>query len=278
MTRVASDKPQAGEVLVAIMRDRLDFSLLRDRLWYRIPVESASKRLQNRWPPSWLAFYQTKIFGSSAYCVKYYGRVVDVRRVLRSDLFPDEPHDEKSRREYYRLSLESIRELPRPIPSRRLRRLLFIPTTWQKLISAAEINDLYDDSPLEDDLWHQLKVNHIDAERQERVNIGEKRYFLDFAVYCGSGQIDIETDGDTYHSSPEKASVDNVRDNDLRALGWSVLRFNTGQIRDSVIDYCVPKVIKTINAMGGLERGSDLPQRIIQPFPDGSYQMDMFSD
>ncbi|MEK7248484.1 MAG: hypothetical protein AAB092_08440 [Chloroflexota bacterium] len=198
---MAPGKPQSDEVLVAIMRDRLDFSLLRDQLWYRIPVESVQKRLQGRWPPAWLAFYQTKIFGSSAYSVRYYGRVAEIRKVLRSDLFPDEPHDEKSQREYYRMSVESIRELPEPIPSLRLRRLLFIPTTWEKLNSATEINDLYDDSPLEDDLWRQFKVHHIDAERQERVQIDGKSYFLDFAIHCGLGQLDIETAGDTYHSN-----------------------------------------------------------------------------
>lgn len=260
------------------MRDRLDFSLLRERLWYRIPVESANRRLRNRWPPTWLAFYQTKVFGSSAYCVRHYGRVVDVRRVMRSELFPMEPLDERSQREYFVLHLESLRELPAPIPSRRFRRVLFIPTTWEKLIGASEINDLYDDSPLEDDLWRLFKMNGIDAERQERVQVGDRAYFLDFAVFCGLGQLDVETDGDTYHSNPVKAALDNVRDNDLHANGWSVLRFNTGQIREGAADYCVPKVIETINAMGGLTRGDGLPQRIAQRAPDGSYQMDMFSE
>ncbi len=60
-----------GQVLVAIMNNQSDFARLRDELWYRIPVESAPKR----WPPRWLAFYQTKVFGSEAYAVRYYGRV-----------------------------------------------------------------------------------------------------------------------------------------------------------------------------------------------------------
>ncbi|MEX1194296.1 MAG: DUF559 domain-containing protein [Dehalococcoidia bacterium] len=273
---MVGDEPHSGEVLVAIMRDVLDFSVLRDELWYRIPLKTVERDLKNRWPPAWLAFYQTKVFGTSAYTIRYYGRVAGISRVLRSDLFPLEPIDDKSRQEYYKLSLHSLEELATPVPSRRLRRFIFIPTTLQKLLAAAEVNDLYDDSPLEDTLWQQFKLHTIDAERQERVSIHGMTYFLDFAVYCGLGSLDVETDGDTYHSNPAKAAIDNLRDNNLHAAGWNILRFNSAQIRDSVGSYCIPKVIETVNAMGGLSRGQNLPRRLPQKQPDGSFQMDMF--
>jgi hypothetical protein len=35
-------------------------------------------------------------------------------------------------------------------------------------------------------------------------------YSLDFAVYCDKGNIDIETDGDTYHVNPEGSAKDNI--------------------------------------------------------------------
>lgn len=172
------NRRSSGEVLVAILRNQLDFSVLRERLWYRIPVDSVEKYLTGRWPPSWLAFYQTKIFGPSRYSIRYYGRVLQINRVRRSDLFPDEPRDERSLREYYQLFVNGLEELPRPIPSRRLRRLAFIPTTWPKLLAADEINDLYDDSPLEDDLWRLFKTLGIGAERQERVQIRGQKLLL----------------------------------------------------------------------------------------------------
>ena len=60
-----------GEVLVAIINNLNDFADLRDRHWYRIPVTSADKWLRGRFPPEWIAFYQTKKFGTEAYAVNY---------------------------------------------------------------------------------------------------------------------------------------------------------------------------------------------------------------
>jgi len=45
-----------GEVLVAIMNNKLDFAILREQGWYRIPVSSVKKWLKERWPPKYLAF------------------------------------------------------------------------------------------------------------------------------------------------------------------------------------------------------------------------------
>ncbi len=216
-----------GELLVAIINDREDFALARDQHWYRIPVSSVDKWLKNRWPPQWLAFYQTKVFGDEAFSINYYAQVLDVRQVYRRQLFPDRPRDEKANRRYYQLILGPLQKLPQPIFSRRLRRIVFIPTTWQKFAGALEINDLYDESPLEDRLWAELKRLRISAERQEFVQVKERSYALDFAIYCSSGNLNLETDGDTWHSSPERIQQDNLRDNDLTTAGWEHLRFNT---------------------------------------------------
>ncbi len=58
-----------GEVLVAILNNRLDFNLAYEQHWYRIPVNNAKKLLKDRWPPQWLALYQTKAFGQEAHAV-----------------------------------------------------------------------------------------------------------------------------------------------------------------------------------------------------------------
>jgi very-short-patch-repair endonuclease len=64
----------------------------------------------------------------------------------------------------------------------------------------------------------------IDAERQEFVEVKEKAYLLDFAIYCRNGKIDIETDGDIWHSNKNRIPEDNRRDNDLETHGWRTLR------------------------------------------------------
>jgi len=263
-----------SDVLVAIMNKQSDFHILQDQLWYRIPVATAPKR----WPPRWLAFYQTKIFDDEAYAVNHYGRVRSIQVRRRRELFPDEVPNPKSDRRYYQIHLEGLEHLAQPILSRRWRRIVFIPTTWAKFGQAAEINDLYDESPLEDRLWAQLKRQQIAAERQWALKVGKAWYFLDFALFCTEGRIDVETDGDTWHADPERIPEDNRRDNDLASTGWHVLRFNGRQIRESLTDYCVPKVTKMINRLDGLSQ-EGLVSRTFHDAPDGlAQQLTLFED
>src|SRR3990172_5673577 len=128
-----------GEVLVAIINNLLDFAIAREKHWYRIPVGSKEKWLKDRWPPKWLALYQTKKFGEEAYAVNYYAKVREIRQVYRWQLFPDQPRDDRGNRQYCQLSFEPLQRLSVPILSRRRRRIVFIPTTWQKFVNATEI-------------------------------------------------------------------------------------------------------------------------------------------
>ncbi|HDN26257.1 MAG TPA: DUF559 domain-containing protein, partial [Thioploca sp.] len=172
------------------------------------------------------------------------------------------PPDKKSNQRYYQLLIEPLQRLPQPILSRRWRRIIFIPTSWQKFLHAIEINDLYDDSPLENRLWAEFKRLQIQADRQELVKINRQDYALDFAIYCPKGKIDVEIDGDTWHANPKKAAQDNRRDNALESAGWNVLRFNTDQVKEEMAEYCVPTIAETINQLGGVEEGKVLPRKI----------------
>lgn len=260
-----SDK--RGEVLVAIMNNKADFAILQERLWYRIPVDTAPKR----WPPRWLAFYHTKVFGEMAYSIQYYGRVRDIRVVERRQLFPHEFPNPKSDRKYYQVFLKSMEPLSEPIYSARWRRIVFISTTWDKFVRAREVNDLFDESPLEDRLWVELKRQDIPAERQWRLYTQERPYQLDFAVFCNEGNLDIETDGDTWHANVEAAARDYPRDNAVHAAGWQILRFNSRQIRESTVGYCVPKITKMIKNLGGLSEEGLVPRGFFTT-PDGTAQ------
>ena len=261
--------------MVAIVNDKRDFATIQDRNWYRIPVSSARKWLKDRWPPKWIAFYQTKVFGDEAYAVNYYAQVLDIRTVHRSQLFPDQPPHVRDSNRYYQLILGPLDKLPQPILSRRWRRIVFIPTTWKKFINALEINDLYDESPLEDRLWAVFKRNNIPAERQEFVTVENENYFLDFAIYCAKRNIDVEADGDTWHANPKRARQDNLRDNSLTAAGWEVLRFTTHQIQEEAETYCIPNITKAINKSGGVADGNYVTRRIDLK-SDGTYQLGLF--
>lgn len=267
------------EVLVAIINRTSDLAAARKDHWYRIPVGSVEKWLRGCWPPRWLALYQTKVFGAESHAVNYYAQVREVRRVSRRHLFPDQPRDAKSDKLYYQLLLGPLLHLPSPIFSRRLRRIVFIPTTWEKLISALEINDLFEGSPLEDRLWAAFKRFGILAERQEFLRVGRQYYALDFAIHCVRGRLDVETDGDTWHANRERAAEDNRRDNALKMLGWLVLRFTTAQIMNEMRAYCVPTVVTTVNTLGGIDEGRVIPRKIsISTEEGGLTQGSLFDD
>lgn len=271
-----TNTPHPGELLVAIINEPRDFHYAGDEHWYRIPVGSVAAFLKDRWPPRRLAFYQTKIFAEEAYSIRYFADVTGIRLATRRDLFPNEPDGIKSAKSYYRLELGPLQQLPEPIFSRRARRITFIPSTWDKFTSAVEINDLYHGSPLEDQLWAALKRRNIPAEREEYLSAGNQNYALDFAIYCVAKNIDIETDGDTYHANPEKAAYDNLRNNNLTAAGWQILRFTTHQIRDQIDTYCIPEITRTINNLDGLDDG--LAPHKVDSRPDHPYQMGLFDE
>jgi len=266
-----------GEVLVAILNNPDALKRVRDEHWYHIPASSIRKLLTGRWPPQWLAFYQTKIFEQEAFSINYFARVLEVHKKSRLEIFPDQPLHENATLPYYRIVLGPLKKLPKPILSRRWRLIVFIPTTWKKLVNAVEINDLYDESPLEDRLWAELKRLQIPAERQEFVQAEGRNYVLDFAIYCTLGKLDVETDGDTWHAERARIAQDNLRDNNLETAGWKLLRFSSYQIAEQMADYCLPTVVENVNKLGGPDEGRIVPRQINLDSP-GSYQLGLFDD
>jgi len=132
-----------GEVLIAVINSQKDFELARSQCWYRMPIAQVEKlKQQGYWFPQWLAFYQTKVFGTEAYAVNYYARVNQSREVYRWEFFPDQPRDAKSEQRYCKLELSSLERLPQPIVSQRFRRVTFIPTTWEQFKTARTIEEL----------------------------------------------------------------------------------------------------------------------------------------
>jgi hypothetical protein len=132
-----------GEVLITILNNWADLEIARDQHWYRIPVDQVAKLKQRQcWQPKWLAFYQTKVFGTEAHTVRYYAEVTAIHEVYRWELFPEEHRSAKSEKRYCKLELSSLEQLSKPIISKRLRRIVFISTTWEKFILAEQISEL----------------------------------------------------------------------------------------------------------------------------------------
>ena len=257
------------EVLIALLRKVSDFAILETEGWYRIPLDKAPN-----WRPKWLAFYQPKAFKDRAYLIEYYGKVAEIEEAPRRVLFPNEFESAKSGKIYKRYRLEKLEPLENPIISLIPRRLLFVPTTWEKFSTAEYINDIFDDSPLEDDLWRILKRENIRAERQWEVKIGNRFFYLDFAIFCKKGQIDVEADGDTFHrATKEQIDADLDRNNQLYKANWQPLRFSSRQIRVNHGKYVIEEIESSINRLDGLKRDS----RVFYP-KAGAQQLSLFED
>jgi very-short-patch-repair endonuclease len=234
-------------ILIAIMNNGRDLHLAKTESWYRIPVKSAPKRLMEM---RYIAFYLTKPFKDQKWSILYWSEIKGIKIVKRSELLPKEADHPRANEEYYKIEIDELKQLPNPITSKKGRRTAFIPTTISKFRTAKEINDLYNESPLEDKLWDEFKKKGIDAERQYYVSEGKTHYILDFAVFCKEGSIDTECDGDSWHSQPDRIVSDNERDNFLTSKGWSVLRFSSKQINEEM-PYCIDTIKHTAVKLGG---------------------------
>lgn len=234
-------------VLVTIMNSKRDFRVAQTKRWYHIPVKSAPKKVKAHY----LAFYQTKVFGEEKWAINYFAKIINYRIAKRFELFPDEVNHPRVNENYYKIAIGELQRLHQPIISKRWRRIVFIPTTLEKFLKAEEINDLYNESPLEDKLWYEFKREEIETERQFFIGDKEVNYCLDFAVFCQNGKLDVECDGDTWHAQKERIPEDNLRNNYLTSKGWSVLRFGSKEINED-ISYCIKTVKSTANKSGGI--------------------------
>jgi len=247
---MASNK-ETKELLVGLLPRKTALKRLKTEGWYHIPVDTAPKRF----PPTMMAFFQGKVFGDEeAYTIRYFGEVERIDIVPRKELFCTSKRNEfKADRLYYRIQLKDLRMRYQPIVSYRPRRIVFLPTTLEKFEQAEQINDLFDGSPLEDRLWSALKHIHILAERQWKIVVQSRRYFLDFAVFCRDGKLAIETDGYTYHyDDRNQIDYDTWRRNEIEIDGWRLLQYTTKQVRDDWTP-CLSQIQKTIEQLGGVE-------------------------
>ncbi len=239
------------QVLVGIVPRKKLWPVIQKQRWYHIPVKSAPRNVLS---VEYVAFYFPSCFGKKLkYQVIYYAPVLKIDTVKRVRLFPGEPGHPQKDEDYYQFHLGEIEELPRPIPSKRFRRIVHIPTTLQRLVAAEEINDLYDTSPLEEKMYKALKKRKIKPERQVYVDSGSQTYCLDFCIFCRKANIDLECDGEQHHSQPESLAADRLRNNKLASVGWYVLRFSGREIHRELRN-CLTIVEKTINTLNGLKK------------------------
>lgn len=99
------------------------------------------------------------------------------------------------------------------------------------------------DSPLEQTLHEALLDRGIAAE----TGVVVAGHRLDLAISQGPNRLDIECDGAAFHID---RAADSVRDRDIEAAGWRVLRFS-GRRLSRDLTGCVDNVLETLAEPGG---------------------------
>ena len=140
-------------ILVAVMTDPRDLEIARLLGWYRIPLRSAPKVVA----VDYLAFYQTSAFGEGKNCIEYIAAVRGHEMVTRAELLKDQPDHPRAREEYYKIQLGPLERLPQPLQAAQWRRITFLYTTGEYLLTADTIDDLVIHSEERQVLWRALR-------------------------------------------------------------------------------------------------------------------------
>jgi very-short-patch-repair endonuclease len=100
-------------------------------------------------------------------------------------------------------------------------------------------------SPIERILRDSLDIANVEYDMQYPVG----SYRLDFAIVIDGLKLDVESDGQAYHSSPEQVARDRKRNNELTERGWIVLRYSGEQIIKNRYG-CVSQILRTLSSHG----------------------------
>lgn len=262
------------DTLIALLKYKRDLGIAQQQRWYRIPVKAAPTMVKKN-TIKYLALYQPKVFQEEAFQIRWYGEVKQISRVKRQELLPHEKSHPQAQNDYYKIEINELRTRPHPIISRRPRRMLFITTTFSRFQQARELNDVFYESPLEERVWNALQHEGIEAERQYGVHISKKTFYLDFAIFSQARNIDVECDGDRYHTDTPDVKRDKWRNNLLESQGWAVLRYTTDDINNHLED-CISQVKETVNQYGGVQDSTH--PSVYRYIPDETQpQLDFFT-
>lgn len=245
--------PADSPALVVVVNDPADLARAQELGWYRIPLVRAPQRVA----AEHLAFYQTAAFPpGERWAVRWLAPVRSYRIVRRRDLLPEDADHPRADDRYYRVDLGPLTSLPRPIPSRRLRRITFIPTTLGRLLEAEEINDLWVKSPAQERLWAALRQADLQAERQYPLREDLPQYVADFALPCRHGRIAVIV-------TDEPGAEGELREHPapdylLAAAGWTALRVTRAELATR-LEALVAQIKALAEAAGGVAEADYRP-------------------
>ena len=140
--------------LVAIPPESRDLDIARLLGWYRIPLKSAPKLIETDFIP----FYQTSAFGEGhRWRVEYAAPGRGHKMTTRGQLFKDQPDHPRKYEEYFKISLGALFPLSNSIPERSWKRVIFLYTTGERILTSKSLKDLVTHDREREILWHSLR-------------------------------------------------------------------------------------------------------------------------
>lgn len=141
-------------VLVAFLPSPKDLEIARVLGWYRIPLRTAPRVVA----VDTLAFYQPATFGDGhKWCIEFIAPVTGHELTTRGQLFKEDADDPRAGEEYFKLQLGTLQALPKPIPASDWKRLTFLYTTGERLLSAQTLEELSVHDEERKVLWSALR-------------------------------------------------------------------------------------------------------------------------
>ena len=146
--------PDQSLILVAVMPSPRDMEIARVLGWYRIPYRFAPKIVY----VDYLAFYQPAAFGTGhQHCIEVIAPVRGVELTTRREIFRDEPYHPRADEEYFKIQIGSLMSLRQPIQAGKWKRITFLYTTGERLLSARIINELVVQDEERKVIWRSLR-------------------------------------------------------------------------------------------------------------------------
>ena len=200
-------------VLVAVVNNRADLRRAASEGWYRIPQRRAPRRVG----ADYLAFYQTSAFGSEteARTISYYAAVRRYQLLARAELMPEEADHARAEEYYFRIELGPLMRLAQPVPATTFKRLTFIHTTLERLLSAKDVKELRLEGEPFQALWSALRASRL----RPLPNRLAGEWPVDIALRVRNGYLGIRLD-----------EASDMREASEPADRWTILRIPESQI------------------------------------------------
>lgn len=231
----ATAEQRRRTVLVAVVNNQDDMRRAASEGWYRIPQRNAPPRVG----ADFIAFYQTGAFGDQpeAQSVTFYAPTRRYRLLTRAEMLPAESDHPRAQDYYYCIDLGPLQRLEQPIRAKTMRRVTFIHTTFDRLLTSQDVRDLFLPEDPFQKLWHALRDNRL---RPLKNRLVDERP-VDITLRARGGNLGIYC-GESPPPSTQEARIRDER--------WALLWLPSQRIQAD-LDGCLREIGASLITLGG---------------------------